>query len=118
MAKPVWTDPAIGDLARAYDFIAESSQSTQRAERVCLEIVDSAMERLARFPDAGSPVAELQEIGAREILKHAYRVIYVHRGDACYIILCIHSSRDLARHIDPSRWLSLPPTSDEEQDNL
>jgi hypothetical protein len=28
----------------------------------------------------------------------------VHRGDACYVIRCIDSSRDLARHLDPDNW--------------
>lgn len=115
MAKVIWSDPAIEDLARAYDFIAESSQSTDRAERVCLEILDSANERLSRLPAAGSPVEELREIGAREVLKHAYRVIYMHQGDACHVIQCIHTSRDLARHIDPSRWLALPPIDSDEE---
>ena len=59
------------------------------------------------MPNSGALVEELKDIGARELYKHSYRIIYLHRGDACYVIQCIHSSRDLIRHIDPDRWLDI-----------
>jgi plasmid stabilization system protein ParE len=95
-----------------FDYLARSSGSLDVAERICLEILDAAYERLAGMPDGGALVAELTDLSAREIYKHSYRIIYVHRGDACYVIQCIHSSRDLARHLDPTRWDDL--VNDEE----
>ena len=59
------------------------------------------------MPGGGALVAELADLSAREIYKHSYRIIYLHQGDACYVIQCIHSSRDLARHLDPARWTDL-----------
>ena len=59
------------------------------------------------MPNSGALVEELKDIGARELYKHSYWIIYLHRGDACYVIQCIHSSRDLIRHIDPDRWLDI-----------
>lgn len=104
MANVIWTDPAIEDLLRIYDHIARHTQSYERAQQFCLELLSAAYSRLGRFPDSGAPVEELCDYAAREIYKHGYRVIYVHVGDGCYVAQCIHSSCDLARHIDPGRW--------------
>jgi len=57
-------------------------------------------------------VAELADLSAREIYKHSYRIIYLHQDDACTLIQCRHSSRDLVRHLDPARWMD-PITEDE-----
>jgi plasmid stabilization system protein ParE len=104
MAKVIWTEPALADLCRVFDYLAREMQSADRAEAICLELLDAAYRRLQRLPDSGSPVEELRDFGAREILKHGYRIIYVHRGDACYVAQCIHASRDLVQHLDPERW--------------
>jgi len=108
MAKVIWTRPAVKDLESAFDYLARQSRSAAVAERICTELLDASYERLERLPRSGAPVEELRHIGAREIYKHSYRIIYVERGDACYVIMCIHSSRDLIRHLDPERWESLP----------
>lgn len=104
MAKVIWTEPARNDLARIYDYLAGVSRSCELPERICEEILEASFERLAVLPDSGAPVLEAQEHGAREIYKHSYRIIYMHRGDACYVVRCIHSSRDLARQLDPTNW--------------
>jgi plasmid stabilization system protein ParE len=83
MAKVVWTDPAIADLGRIFDYLARETQSTDRAEALCLELLDTAQSRLQRSPHSGAPVEELRDFGARELYKHGYRIIYVHQGDAC-----------------------------------
>jgi plasmid stabilization system protein ParE len=108
MAKVIWTDAAIADLGSVFDYLASSSQSADRAEQFCLDLLDRATQRLERHPDTGALVAELTEWSAREIYRNSYRIIYVHRGDACYVNMCIHSSRDLARHLDRKRWDILP----------
>ncbi len=108
MAKVIWTKPAVTDLASAFDYLARQSRSVDIAERVCNEILEASYDRLEALPNSGAPVEALREIGAREIFAHSYRVIYVHRDGACYVIICIHSSRDLIRHLDPQRWASLP----------
>ena len=104
MAKVIWTDPALADLARIYDHIARETQSYDRAEQFCLELLGTPYDRLARFPDSGAPVEALRDFGARELYKHGYRIIYVHLAGGCYIAPCIHSSRELERHIDADRW--------------
>jgi len=104
MAKVIWTEPARDDLARIYDFLASESQSLDVADRICEELLGASYERLATMPDSGALVLEAREHGAREIYRHSYRIIYLHRGDACYVVRCIHSSRDLARMLDPDHW--------------
>jgi plasmid stabilization system protein ParE len=113
MAKVIWQDTAIDDLARIYEHLATQSQSFDVADRVCDEILTATQERLELMPDSGSLVPEGIKFGAREIYRHSYRIIYVHRGDACYIVRCIHSSRDLAQHLDPDNWPQLPGVGDE-----
>ncbi|MEX2174473.1 MAG: type II toxin-antitoxin system RelE/ParE family toxin [Pirellulaceae bacterium] len=103
MAKVIWTDPAVADLAAIYDYVAKDSQSFDRADQLCAELL-AAAQQLERFPNAGALVEELLDIHAREIYRHGYRIIYVHPNDACYILQCIHSSRDLIRHLDPDHW--------------
>ncbi|MDX1947891.1 MAG: type II toxin-antitoxin system RelE/ParE family toxin [Pirellulaceae bacterium] len=104
MAKVIWTEPARDDLARIYKYLAEQTRSFDLAERICDEILLAALDRLATLPGSGSPVLEAREHGAREIYKHSYRIIYIQRGDACYVVRCIHGSRDLAQHLDPENW--------------
>jgi plasmid stabilization system protein ParE len=104
MAKVIWTEPALKDLSRIYDYLATQSQSFDTAERICNELLTASEERLSIFPAAGNLVPEGQQYGAREIYKHSYRIIYVTRGEACYVVRCIHGSRDLARHLDPTDW--------------
>ena len=104
MAKVVWTEPALNDLGRIYDYLAKESRSVDIADRVCNELLTASYDRLERFPDSGSLVAEGKKHEAREIYRHSYRIIYVHRGDACYVVRCIHSSRDLAKQLDPTDW--------------
>jgi hypothetical protein len=37
MAKVSWTEPALNDLGRIYDYLARQSQSLDVAERICNE---------------------------------------------------------------------------------
>lgn len=106
MAKVVWINAAIGDLQQVFSYVA-GKLSPVRAEEICDDIL-SATDQLERFPDSGTIVPELTYYQAREIYRHSYRMIYVHRGDGCYIVFCVHSSRDLIRSLDASRWDELP----------
>ena len=107
MAKVIWTEPALADLGRIFDFLATSTASADTAERICEDLLEKTYSRLGVLPDSGALVYELRDYGAREIYVHAYRIIYVHEGDACYIRQCVHSSRDLIQHIDPEHWNDL-----------
>jgi len=106
MAKVIWTTPTLNDLGQIFDYLAAKTCSTEVAERICDELLTASYERLERFPASGSPVIEGKKHSAREIYRHSYRIIYVIRSGACYVVRCIHSSRDLARHLNPDDWPS------------
>jgi len=106
VAKVIWTKSALADLGRIYDYLARSSQSFILAERICNELMSAALGRLATLPDSESPVPEGIQYGAREIYQRSYRIIYVHQGEACFVVRCIHSSRDIAAHLDPENWIA------------
>jgi plasmid stabilization system protein ParE len=107
MAQVVWSESATSDLSQIFDYLAKSALSVDLAERICNELLAAANDRLRDWPDSGSLVPEGREYGLRELYRQSYRIIYAHRGDACYIVRCIHSSRDLARQLDPLRWPSV-----------
>jgi plasmid stabilization system protein ParE len=108
MAKVIWTEPAIQDLADVFDYLAHSTGSPEHAERICLDILEGSIDRLRTLPHSGSLVTELTEWQAREIYRQSYRIIYVCQSEVCYVRMCIHSSRDLVRHIDRAHWERLP----------
>lgn len=101
MARVIWTGPAIADLFGIADYIANSS--TTAADAV-IERLFAAPNRLEMFPLAGAVVEKLEDRGVREVLCGTYRLLYVCREDICYITAIIHSSRDLARLIEPRMW--------------
>ena len=68
-------------------------QSVDRAEEFCVNLFQASVERLQRLPDSHW---------------NSYRIIYVRKGEACYVNMRIHGSRDLARHIDRDLWDQLP----------
>jgi plasmid stabilization system protein ParE len=113
VAKVIWTDSALDDLAQIFDYMARETQSLDRAEEFCLDLVATTHKRLHRFPASGALVPDLAEWKAREIYLKSYRIIYTHRGGACYVNMCIHSSRDFARYIDRVRWIDLPGAGSE-----
>ena len=105
MAKVFWTKSGLADLGRIYEYLARSSRSFDLAERICVELLAAANDRLQLLPDAGSPVDVASRYGAREIYKHSYRIIYVHQGEACFVVRCLHSSRDIVEQLDPENWI-------------
>ena len=106
MAKIVWTKPALEDVKSIFDYVAKDSPN--RAEKLAIDLLEAPEKRLEKFPDSGSPIAELREFGAREIYHKSYRIIYVHRRGGCLIVACIHGTRDLLKVLDPIRWADLP----------
>ena len=73
MVQVVWTEPALEDLQRVHDFIAQIS--SQNAQAVVLRIQQAVL-RLATFPTSGRAVPEFSEGSYREVMESGYRVIY------------------------------------------
>ena len=98
--KIIWTLPAIEELEGIRDYIAQDS--AYYADNFVERAVE-AVESLARFPRIGRVVPEARRSDIREILFHAYRIIYQVAPDGLYIISVIHGSRDLKRK-KPRPW--------------
>jgi plasmid stabilization system protein ParE len=98
MGQVIWTDPALGDVQHILRFVARDSP--RYAEKLA-DRFREAPRRLAREPRTGWQVPEYERDDVREILVSPYRLIYVIRGDDCYIVTAVHGSRDLARHWRP-----------------
>lgn len=62
MAKVIWTESAREDLSQIFDYLAQSSQSIELAERICTELLSAAYERIGEWPDSGSLVPEGREL--------------------------------------------------------
>ena len=70
MAKVIRAKPALKDVTAAFDYLAKTSGSADIAERVCMQLLDAAYNRLGRLLASDALADELKEIGAREIYKH------------------------------------------------
>ena len=100
MARVVWTDEASRRLAGIVAYIAKDSpRNALQFERQIIE----ASRRMEILPFGGGNVQEFPEDEVREIYHGVYRILYVVRGETCYIVCVIHGSRDLSQHFQPSQ---------------
>jgi Plasmid stabilization system protein len=97
MAKAIWTDPALDDLRSIVSYIAVDSPVY--AERFGMALV-RAPRHLEDHPRIGRIVPEFEDESIREIIHGSYRIIYLIRGDDCFIVAVVHGSRDLLRLLD------------------
>jgi toxin ParE1/3/4 len=96
VASVIWTRPGIADLHAVVEHIALDSPALAR--RVGKDLLH-AVRRLTDFPGSGRTVPEFEREEVREVLEGSYRIIYVVRGDACYVVAVRHGSRNLRRHL-------------------
>lgn len=101
MVQVIWTEPALSDLREITRHIAQDSAIY--AERFANAVVH-APERLARFPRCGRIAPEFANPDIRELIYGAYRIIYVTRRSACYVVAVVHGSRDILRRLKPGSW--------------
>jgi plasmid stabilization system protein ParE len=85
--------------------VAYVAQDSERNALRLEQAIIQASRRMETLPHAGAAVEELREYGVREIYHGVYRILYVARGNVCYVVCVIHGSRDLMRHINPDDWL-------------
>ena len=90
MTRIVWTEPAVSDLNSIHAYIARDAEVY--ADAVVTEIFD-AVDRLARFPQSGRVVPEVDDENTRGIIVGNYRVIYDTSGEAVRILSVLHGAR-------------------------
>jgi len=102
MVRVVWTQEASDRLAEIVAYIAQDSpENALRVERAIIQ----ASRRMETFPFAGGVVEDLHQYDVREIYYDVYRILYVVKEDASYIVCVIHGSRDLLSNVNPEDWV-------------
>lgn len=85
-----WTLQAVEDLEAIQDFIARDSV---HYASVVIERLVAAVEQVARFPDSGRVVPELDDPEIREVIRRPYRIVYRRRTEVIEILTVFHASR-------------------------
>ncbi len=89
-----WSDVARGDVLALRDYI--SRDSPHYARRFTEQLVES-VEKLIDFPRMGRRVPEADRDDVRELIFHAYRIIYLIETEQVTILSVVHGSRNLAQ---------------------
>ena len=87
-----WAEAAWSDLEEAADYIARDSAYYAAA---FVREVQEAARSLNHFAERGRVVPELNDPIIREIFVRSYRLIYLVKEGAVFIIGFIHGARDL-----------------------
>lgn len=95
-----WTDVARADIVGLRDYIGRDSPVYAR--RFTEQMLES-VEKLRDFPQLGRPVPEADRDDVRELIFHAYRIIYLADREQVTILTVVHGSRDLGRR-KPAPW--------------
>lgn len=111
MGQVIWTQSGLDDLADVMDFVARDSSAY--AARLGTRLVETPRV-LARWPRSGSIVPEFDVDHVREVIVRPYRVIYVVRGDDCFVVAVVHGARDLAALHTREHLEELVPESEQE----
>jgi toxin ParE1/3/4 len=85
-----WSRPALADVVRIRDHVAEDSP---RYARVIAERIVAAVDRLIDFPLSGRVVPELGDATFREVIDPPYRIVYRAQGNTLEILTVVHSAR-------------------------
>jgi toxin ParE1/3/4 len=88
--KVEWTNHAKRQLAGIHDFIAQDSP------RFALRVVDRLTRRsqqIARFPNSGRILPELDRPDVREVIEPPFRIVYRILSDRIHVVSIFHSSQ-------------------------
>ena len=97
MAEVIWTEPALADVRRILEFIADDSP---RYAAITADRIMKSVDRLINFPESGHAVPEFPNSHYRQVLMNPYRVIhrYEPATDCVFILTVVHSRRDIANN--------------------
>jgi addiction module RelE/StbE family toxin len=98
MAKIVWSLTARRRLREIHEYI--SADSPEAADTFISEM-DSAVGRLAQFPESGRLVPEAEGHGVREVIFRDYRVAYRTSGKDVVIITIWHGAMNVRGRFRP-----------------
>ncbi|MCX7009024.1 MAG: type II toxin-antitoxin system RelE/ParE family toxin [Kiritimatiellaeota bacterium] len=92
MARLIWTEPALNDLDAIADYIALDKPDA--AARL-VQRVFASVEKLARFPKAGSIPPEISNLSYRQLVIPPCRVFYRAERDYVFIIFIMRAEQHL-----------------------
>jgi toxin ParE1/3/4 len=99
MAKIIWANPAIEDLDAIADYIALDKPE---AARQLVKQVLAAVGRLQKFPQMGSPPAELRGLPYRQLIVPPCRIFYRIEKKVVYIVHVLRGEQLVRRELFPS----------------
>ena len=100
MARLIWTEPALLDLAEIAEYIAlDDFSASQRLVKKVFERVDL----LESFPQSGRHPPELQHMPYREIIVGPCRIFYRIEKDRVYILYVMRGERSLRKYLLEAR---------------
>jgi plasmid stabilization system protein ParE len=89
--RRVWTRPAVADLVRLHDFLAEVSP---RAADRTAKALDAAVKQLQAFPRLGSRVDGFASREVRRLIVGDYEMRYEVVSDAVVVLRIWHGRED------------------------
>jgi addiction module RelE/StbE family toxin len=89
MAKLNWTSQSKNDLISIAEFIAQDSR---KFARIQVQRIRERARQIAKYPESGRIVPELNNPKIREVIIGNYRIIYVLPTDERIDILTVHHS--------------------------
>lgn len=95
MAEVIWSPSSLEDIDAIAEYISKDSFQAASSQ-VALIFEKGAL--LAKYPSAGKPVPELNNVLYREILVSRYRIIYKLISDSTVQILTVHHQSRLLKN--------------------
>ena len=95
--KVIWSRRALRDVENIRDYIAQDSPAYAQP---FIERLLRTTRRLGRFPRSGRSMPEAHDPDIREVIYHAYRIVYRLRREAIEIVIVAHGSRALGSPAD------------------
>jgi plasmid stabilization system protein ParE len=86
-----WTEKAVSDLGRLYDFLAPANP---RAASAAVKALTAAPTRLLQYPRIGEKLEEFEPREVRRILVGKYEIRYEIRDAAIYVLRLWHTRED------------------------
>ena len=99
-AQIVWTKKAEEDYAQVLRYIRD--RDSPQAARKFARRLNTAVKNLRGYPEAGSPVEDLEVPGLREMFLGSYRILYRFERPTIQVVGIHHGAQTLRERDLPS----------------
>ncbi len=91
MMEVKWTEKAVSDLGRLYDFLAPANR---RAAAVAVKALAASPRRLLDYPRIGEKLEEFEPREVRRILVGRYEMRYEIKSETIFVLRLWHTRED------------------------